>query len=48
MPFKDQAFTTYHTHKPFLDKIKRKYGETAADNIKDMTSIRLKRKILGD
>ena len=48
MPFKDQAFTTYHTHKPFLDKIHRKYGKTAAKNIKDMTYIQLKRKILGD
>ena len=48
LQFRDAAFTTYHTHKPFLDKIKRKYGETAADNIKDMTSIKLKRKILGD
>ena len=46
--FRDQAFTKYHTHKPFLDKIQKKYGETAAKNIKDMASIQLKRKILGD
>ena len=48
LKFRDEAFTTYHTHKPFLDKIQRKYGKTAAKNIKDMTYIQLKRKILGD
>ena len=26
LKFRDQAFTTYHTHKPFLDKIRIKYG----------------------
>jgi anaerobic magnesium-protoporphyrin IX monomethyl ester cyclase len=46
--FRDAAFTKYHTHKPFLDKVQSKYGETAANNIKDMTRIKLKRKILGD
>ena len=48
LKFRDEAFTTYHTHKPFLDKIHRKYGKTAPKNIKDMTYIQLKRKILGD
>ena len=32
----------------FLDKIERKFGKKAADNIKDMAKVKLKRKILGD
>jgi len=48
LKFRDQAFTKYHTHKPFLEKIQKKYGKTAVKNIKDMAYIQLKRKILGD
>jgi anaerobic magnesium-protoporphyrin IX monomethyl ester cyclase len=48
LQFRDAAFTKYHTHKPFLEKVHSKYGETAANNINDMTQIKLKRKILGD
>ena len=32
----------------FLDKIEKKFGKKALDNIKDMTKVNLKRKILGD
>jgi hypothetical protein len=31
-----------------LNKIERKFGKKALDNIKDMTKVNLKRKILGD
>jgi radical SAM superfamily enzyme YgiQ (UPF0313 family) len=48
LEYRDKSFTKYHTHKPFLDKIKRKFGKKAIDNIKDMTKLNLKRKILGD
>ena len=45
---RDQAFTKYHTHKPFLKLIEKKFGKIAADNILQMTKIKLKRKIKGD
>jgi anaerobic magnesium-protoporphyrin IX monomethyl ester cyclase len=48
LEFRDKSFEKYHSHKPFLDKIERKFGKKALDNIKDMTKVSLKRKILGD
>ena len=45
---RDEAFTKYHTHKPFLKLIEDKFGKTAAINIVEMTKIKLKRKIKGD
>ena len=48
LEFRDKSFEKYHMHKPFLDKIERKFGKKAIDNIKDMTKVSLKRKILGD
>ena len=45
---RDEAFTKYHTHKPFLKLIEDKFGKKAALNIVEMTKIKLKRKIKGD
>ena len=45
---RDEAFTKYHTYKPFLKLIESKFGKIAADNILQMTKIKLKRKIKGD
>ena len=45
---RDDAFNTYHNHRPFLDLIEKKFGKQAADNIVEMTKIKLKRKIKGD
>ena len=45
---RDNAFTKYHTYKPFLKLIEKKFGKVAADNILQMTKIKLKRKIKGD
>ncbi len=42
---RDEAFTNYHTYKPFLKLIENKFGKVAADNILQMTKIKLKRKI---
>jgi len=42
---RDEAFTKYHTHKPFLKLIENKFGKIASDNILQMTKIKLKRKI---
>lgn len=46
--FRDAAFSKYHSHQPFLEKIRSKYGDPAVKNIKDMAKIKLKRKICGD
>ena len=45
---RDKAFHEYHNHKPFLELIEKKFGKKAAENILEMTKIKLKRKILGD
>ena len=45
---RDQAWAKYHTNPRFLDMIKNKFGEEAVTNIKHMTTIPLKRKLLGD
>ena len=45
---RDEAFTKYLTHKPFLKLIEKKFGKIAADNILQMTKIKLKRRIKGD
>ena len=42
------AFNKYHNYKPFLNLIEKKFGKKAADNIIEMTKIKLKRKIKGD
>jgi anaerobic magnesium-protoporphyrin IX monomethyl ester cyclase len=44
--FRDEAFLTYHTNKDFLNKALKKFGKKSIDNINNMTSIKLKRKIL--
>jgi radical SAM superfamily enzyme YgiQ (UPF0313 family) len=48
LEYRDKSFINYHTQKHFLNKIERKFGKKALDNIKDMTKISLKRKILDD
>ena len=35
-------------YKPFLNLIEKKFGKKAAENIVEMTKIKLKRKIKGD
>ena len=45
---RDDAFKKYHNYKPFLKLIEKKFGKKAANNIVEMTKIKLKRKIKGD
>ena len=45
---RDDAFNKYHTNKSFLKLIEKKFGKEPADNILNMTKIKLKRKIKGD
>jgi len=46
--FRDLAFEEYHSHGPFLDKVRNRWGDEACQNIENMLKVKLKRKILGD
>jgi radical SAM superfamily enzyme YgiQ (UPF0313 family) len=46
--FRDYAFDTYFKNPRYLAMIRHKFGEAARQHIERMTSIKLKRKILGD
>ena len=48
LKFRDDAFTIYHNDPRFLARIERLFGKPAADNIKEMSKVKLKRKLLGD
>jgi len=48
LEYRDKSFKEYHLHKPFLEKIEKKFGKKATDNIREMAKVNLKRKILGD
>jgi hypothetical protein len=41
--FRDAAFTTYYTHKPYLDMVRAKFGQETLDHISQMTAHRLTR-----
>ncbi len=45
LKFRDEAFNIYHTDPAFLKRIERLFGKEEANNIKEMTKIKLKRKI---
>jgi len=45
LKFRDEAYNEYHTHKPFLDLVRKKYGQERVDSIKKMTDVKLKRKL---
>ena len=46
LKFRDDAFKKYYSYEPFLDKIEKKFGAKARQNIIKMNKISLKRKIL--
>ena len=48
LEYRDECYTKYHTYLPFLEKIEKKFGKKAVENINEMTKVKLKRKILGD
>ncbi len=48
LEYRDKCYLTYHTYGPFLEKIEKKFGVKAMENIKKMALVKLKRKILGD
>ena len=46
LKFRDNAYQVYHSNPQFLNKIRLKFGDIAANNILDMLKVKLKRKIL--
>ena len=46
LKFRDEAFNKYHMNEKFLERIKSKYGQKQADNIKKMCRITLKRLLI--
>jgi anaerobic magnesium-protoporphyrin IX monomethyl ester cyclase len=46
LKFRDQFFEDYFTHQPFLDKVYSLYGGTAVQTIRDMTKLKIRRKLL--
>ena len=48
LELRDKKFIEYHLNKKFLDRIKNRFGQEAMTNIRDMTKIKLKRKIIDE
>jgi hypothetical protein len=48
LKLRDDAFKAYHSNEKFLNKITKKYGEKAKENILDMLKISLKRKLVDE
>jgi len=46
LKFRDEAYEEYHTSPQFLERITLKFGKQQADNIREMTKVKLKREIL--
>ena len=46
LKFRDEAFHTYFTNPRYLDMVRKKFGEEVVVHLRDMTMIKLKRKLL--
>jgi len=46
LEFRDRAFVIYHNDSKFLSRIRTRYGDSAAETIKNMTQVRIRRKIV--
>jgi len=46
--FRDEAWRKYFTNPAYLDLVEHKFGEQERKNVEDMSTIRLKRYLLGD
>jgi radical SAM superfamily enzyme YgiQ (UPF0313 family) len=45
LKFRDDAYNEYHSYEPFLDLVKKKYGQKQVDNIEKMTKVKLNRRL---
>ena len=46
LAFRDNAFTTYHNYPRFIEKVRNRFGDIAVNNIKDMLTVTLSRKLV--
>ena len=46
LSFRDDAFSIYHKHVPFLEKVEKRCGSESRSNIEQMVNIELPRKLL--
>ncbi len=46
--FRDEAFDEYYQNEDYLKFVEQRFGPKTVEHIRDMTKIKLKRKILGD
>jgi hypothetical protein len=46
LKFRDDAFHRYFTNDGYLARVRRKFGEDVVSHIRDMTKIRLRRRLL--
>ena len=46
LKLRDEKFNEYHSHPKFLERIEKKFNKEAAENILEMTKIKLKRRII--
>jgi radical SAM superfamily enzyme YgiQ (UPF0313 family) len=46
LEFRDRAFMSYYTHKPYLDMVREKFGQRAVDHIAEMVAVPLRRRLL--
>ncbi len=46
MAFRDNAFTTYFSHRPYLDMVREKFGQEVVEHIQRMIAVPLPRKLL--
>ena len=46
LKLRDDAFVNYHSNPKFLDRIKKRFGYKAFENVKQMSKIKLSRKIV--
>lgn len=48
LAFRDKAWETYFTNPAYLELVQKRFGNLALENVKLMSKIKLKRKLLGD
>lgn len=48
LKFRDETWDLYFTNPKYLEMMNNKFGQKCVDSIKDMTKIKLKRKLFGD
>jgi len=46
LAFRDKAFMDYHTNPLFIEKLHKRFGQVAVDNLRELTQVKLRRRLL--